>query len=86
VTTAPAPYGFFLITQSDGDVRIHRLTEEQVIARLATDEDTGELTHRPYRWDEQFDADPDYWEPGRHLIIRGSVVTPQPVNIRYELK
>lgn len=77
--------GFFLITHSDGDTRILQLSENEVIQALAVDEETGELLHRSYRWDEDFDADPNYWERGRHLIIRGTIVTPRPASIQYEL-
>lgn len=81
-----APEQFFLITHGDGDIRVHRLTEVEIIQCLAVDEESGVLTYRSYRWDEKFDTDPNYWEAGRHLIIKGTVVTPQPTSIRYELR
>lgn len=80
------PEQFFLITNSDGDTHVRRLTETEVIGFLSADNETGELTDRPYRRDEVFDADPDYWGGDRYLIIKGTVVTPQPVSVRYELR
>lgn len=76
----------FLITHGDGDVRVRRLSETEVISMLDVDEDTGELLHLPYSWEDEFDADPNYWEAGRYLIIRGTVVTPRPASIKYELR
>jgi hypothetical protein len=82
VTDGPATY--FMITHSDGDVCVHQLTMEEAIAHLAVDEETGELLHQPLQPGEKFDSDPNYWPAGRHLIIRGEVVTPTPVIARYE--
>lgn len=83
--TDPSGTEYFLITHSDGDVRIHRLNHDETIAHLSVDEETGELTHRPWRPGEKFDSDPNYWPAGKHLIIRGEVVAPTPALIRYEL-
>lgn len=77
---------YFLITASDGDVRIRRLTENGVIQLLDVDEETGELVGQPYRDTDSFSPDPNGWESGRCLIIRGTIVTPQPVSVRYELR
>lgn len=70
---------------SDGDVRIRRGTQEDIVAMLDTDEDTGELLSDVFDEDDDFTGDPCYWGDSRVLIIRGDVVTPKPVTVQYEL-
>lgn len=83
--TAPKPENYFMITCTNGDVRIRQLTEATAVGALETDEE-DKLIDLPYRWDEKFDPDPMYWGDNRCLIIRGAVVIPHPVAVKYELR
>lgn len=68
---------YFVITNSDGDTQIERLTGAQLRERLAQSY-WGEAEPRFY--DTVFDrTDPAYWNDGTLLIIRGDVFVPQAV-------
>jgi hypothetical protein len=77
---------YFLISVSDGDIRIHSGDSEDIIGYLDTDEDTGELTTSAFHAHERFEGNPMYWDDNRVLIIKGEVVTPKPVSVDYELE
>lgn len=83
--TTPEQENHFVITCTNGDVRIRRLTEAAAVGVLELD-DEDKLIDVPFRWDEKFDPDPMYWDDFRCLIIRGTVVTPHPVAVKYELR
>jgi hypothetical protein len=75
---------YFLITVSDGEVRVIQGTEATTLATLDKDEESGEITERLFEPNSPRDRDPMYWG-GRSLIIRGSIVTVKPVSVKYEL-
>lgn len=79
---------YFMITvNSDGEVRVYNDSRpEAIIRHLDKDEDTGELTSEPFGPYDGFDIDPQEWDDGRVLIIKGEVVVPKPVSIDYELE
>lgn len=75
---------YFLITASDGDVRIYEGDREEIIGQLDFDEETGEMISMPFVG-RAHSADPLHWPAHRVLIIKGAVVTPRPVSVKYEL-
>lgn len=77
---------YFLITVSDGEVRVYNDSRPEAILRhLDKDEDTGELLSEPFGPYDGFDSDPECWGDERVLIIKGEIVVPKSVSIDYEL-
>lgn len=76
---------YFLVTSSNGEIRIHEGSSEEILSYLETDEDSGEFVDSAFGSGEQFPADPMYWGDNRVMIIKGEVVTPRPVSVKYEL-
>lgn len=76
---------YFLITSSDGEVCIREGSADEILGYLETDEDTGEFVDSAYEPGQSFPSDPMYWRDNHVMIIRGEIVTPRPVSVKYEL-
>ena len=77
---------YFVITVEDGQVRIDSVTSDAAVLELLDfDEETGKLLSEPFATSESIDLDPGYWKKNQVLIVKGEVVTPKPVAVRYEL-
>ena len=59
---------YFIISQSDGDVHIRTITEQQAL-EVVNGEGAPKLLVAG-----SFDPDPNYWEDNEVLLIKGEVV------------
>ena len=77
---------FYIYCNEDGETRVREMEPEEILSELIDDNDREDpdVEMNQFWTTAPEDSDPCYWK-GKRLIIKGEIVTPRPVSVRYEL-